>query len=347
MTVLDSETRIDPEEIRETAQRFLANKVERRAAWEGKDAGCAALEAEMAELGWYLLIVPEAQGGLGQSFEALAPIYEEMGRALAPSWLAGTMAAIDVLATGGHAEALSDLVGQGWRIATIVLPAGQTPDHAQVRIVGGADRATHLLLIAADGSAARLIPADAVGVSLVPVETWDRGRAYAALSVEGEQGSLAVDGSLALAVAQAHGDLALAWDSIGAASQCLSETIDYMLGRQQFGRPIASFQALKHRAADHKVALELARALARHASSAFARRSEGWAVLAAQSRILAVEAFRAIGEDAVQMHGGVGFTWEYNCHLFLKRALVNEVMDGTPDQIRDRIAAQVAAQAMG
>jgi len=146
-------------------------------------------------------------------------------------------------------------------------------------------------------------------------------------------------------VLRAHGELALAWDSVGGATQSLAETVEYMLGRQQFGRPIASFQALKHRAADHKVAIELARSLAGHASRVFAVRGEGWQVLAAQARILACEAY-AEQLDRVLSHGGVGFTWEYNPHLFLKRALMNQIIGGAPNDLRDRIAGEVCRLAL-
>ena len=156
-----------------------------------------------------------------------------------------------------------------------------------------------------------------------------------------------IDAALVLPVLRAHLELALAWDSVGGAGQCLTETVEYMLGRQQFGRPIASFQALKHRAADHKVAIELARSLAGRASGLFADRAEGWSAIAAQARILACDAYAAMAEDAIQMFGGVGFTWEYNPHLFLKRALVNRIIGGSPDAVRDRIADEVCSRALG
>ncbi|MDM8010945.1 MAG: acyl-CoA dehydrogenase family protein [Parasphingorhabdus sp.] len=348
MSELDSG--IDTEELRDAARRLLSDKVDRRAPWEDRDGGRAEIESAMSDLGWYLLTIPEELGGLGQNFDSLAPIYEEAGRALLPLWPAGTMAAIDVLAADGSQEALTALQAiaeEGHRIATVILPADASLQSARISMVPGADLATHLLLIPESGDACHLLAADAAGISIEVVETWDRSRSFADVvlsDMPADAVRIALPESLALA--RAHGELALAWDCVGAAEQCLTETVDYMMGREQFGRSIASFQALKHRAADHKVALELARSLAGHASAAYAQKSGGWAEIATQARLMAAGAFRSIAEDSVQLHGGVGFTWEYDCHLFLKRALVNEMLDGAPETLKDRIAEALLERAM-
>lgn len=340
---------IDPEEMREAASRLLSDKVDRRAGYEGKAGGAAALDAEIADLGWYQLTVAEEQGGLGQSFEAIAPIYEEMGRSLAPLWLAGTMSVLDAIsaASGDDAKhAVATAVEESWRIAPIVLAPGQTLHDATLPVVPGAPDASHLLVVEPQGKAS-LVAADAPGVSVVEVETWDLGRSYGEVVLSGASDIVAqFDASQVLPVLRAHGELALAWDSIGGAAQSLAETVDYMLGRRQFDRPIASFQALKHRAADHKVAIEMARSLTGQASRVFATRGDGWQILAAQARILACDAYAAMAEDSVQLHGGVGFTWEYNPHLFLKRALVNRIIGGSADELRDRIAADVCRRVL-
>lgn len=349
MTSAMEDMRIDPEEMRDAARRLLADKVDRRAPWEGKAGSGAALEADVAELGWYQLTVPEAQNGLGQQFDVLAPIYEELGRSLAPLWLSGTMATVDALSTasGDEAErAVAAVVEQGWRIAPIILAEGQGLASASFPMVPGAADATHLFIVDPAGSAV-LVERTATGVHVEAVETWDLGRSYGEVALSNVSDVVCrLDSARVLPVLRAHGELALAWDSIGAASQSMAETVEYMLGRQQFGRPIASFQALKHRAADHKVAIELARSLVTHASDVFATRGKDWAVLATQARILACEAFAAMAEDSIQLFGGVGFTWEYNPHLFLKRALVNQIIGGSPDDLRDRIAGDVCRRAL-
>lgn len=354
MSGIEMDGGIDPEELRDAARRLLADKVDRRGPWEESNAQShgdhrAELENAMTELGWYLLTIPEELGGLGQSFDALAPIYEEAGCALSSLWPAGTMAAIDVLTADGSSEAhaaLQAIAEEGHRVATVILPVGASLQSAHLAMVPGADLATHLLLIPENGDPCELVAVDTAGVSIEPVETWDRSRSFADVVLSDVTDTVRIASPGSLGLARAHAELALAWDCVGAAAQCLTETVDYMLGREQFGRAIASFQALKHRAADHKVALELARSLVTHASAVYARKGSGWAELATQARLLATGAFRAIAEDAVQLHGGVGFTWEYNCHLFLKRALVNEMIDGAPDALNDRIAEKVMQKAM-
>lgn len=349
MTSAMEEMLIDPEEMREAARRLLSDKVERRAPWEDRAGSAATLEANVGELGWYQLTAAEEHGGLGQRFDVLAPIYEELGRSLAPLWLAGTMAAVDALGAAGGVDAenaIADIVEQNWRIAPVILPKGQSLESASLPVVPGATEATHLLIVDQDGSAA-LIGCSASGVAIAEVETWDLGRSYGEVTLTGVSDVLSrFEAGDLLPVLRAHSELALAWDSVGGATQSLAETVEYMQGRQQFGRPIASFQALKHRAADHKVAIELARSLVGHASAVFTVRGEGWQVLAAQARILACDAYAAVTEDSIQLFGGVGFTWEYDPHLFLKRALMNQIIGGSPDELRDRIAGDICREAL-
>ncbi|MGK2286376.1 acyl-CoA dehydrogenase family protein [Pedomonas sp. V897] len=334
---------IDLSELRSTTQRLLADKIERRSPWIGNGRKTEELDRIAAEQGWFMLTAPEDLGGLGQSFVALAPIYEELGRSLAPIWLSGTMAAIDALLVDGSDAAREGVAGVlegGTRIAFVMLPEGQSIGKASLPVVPADENATHFLVVTHDAREARLIPVGVTGLTVKPVETWDLGRGYVEVILDNVADGLVLSQDAAI-TARAHCELALALDCVGASQQCLDETVTYMLGRQQFGRPIASFQALKHRAADLKVAVELARSLANHAAQMFASRSGNWSLLATQARVLATDVFRQVAEDAVQLHGGVGFTWEFNCHLFLKRALMNELLHGTPEQLRDRIAAQI------
>lgn len=344
---------IDPEELREAAKRLLAGKVDRRAGWgEHGTADTASLEAEIAGLGWLLLTMPAARGGMGQSFLALAPIYEELGRSLAPVTIADTMAAVDVLTTDDSVAAGQLLERIATGEARVVAFSWDTDDESvagKFSMVRGAVGATDLLVLPEHGHGpALLIDLLGDGVTIERVDTWDRGRVFGDIRLQGAATrSLAIDASVATQIARAHTDLAMAWESVGAAEQALTDAVAYMGTRQQFGRPIGSFQALKHRAADLKVGLELARALARQASAVYAERAAGWSDLAGQARLLAVDAYRAIAEEAVQFHGGIGFTWEHDCHLFLKRALMNEVLGGVPEQIRDRVAPGIFARALG
>lgn len=338
---------IELDELRDAATRLLADKVDRRAGWNGGTVDAAALDGAMAELGWPLLTIPAARDGLGQRFTALAPIYEEMGRALAPTSFAATMAAVDVLVqdAGDAANVMLGRIGSG-EARLIVGCADAVDGRATLELVPDASAATDLLLIPVqDGEPVRLIGLSEADVRRADV--WDRTRDFADVSVTLDQAAvLDVDAAIARQIARAHLDLALAWDSIGAAQQSLTETVAYMGTRNQFGRPIGSFQALKHRAADHRVAIDVAHALVGHATAAFAARSSGWDHLAGQARLLAVDAFRNVAEDSIQLHGGIGFTWEHDCHLFLKRALMNEVLRETQDVVRDRIAPAIMTRAL-
>lgn len=349
MTSTIDEMRIDPEELRDVAVRLLADKVDRRAGWEGRSEPALDIEAAISELGWYQLNAPEGQGGLGQRFDVLAPIYEELGRSLAPVWLSSTMATVDALQTEGTSTAeamITELVEQGWRIAVAWLEPCQNMTTVALPMVAGAPEATHFLFVG-EGALPVLVARDAPGLTITEVKTWDLGRSWGAVACQGVSDAIyRFETAEASAVLLAHSQLALAWDSVGGAAQCLAETVEYMLGRQQFGRPIASFQALKHRAADHKVAIELARSLVVHATAMFSQRSGGWSTLATQARLLACEAYAAMAEDCIQLFGGVGFTWEYSAHLFLKRALTNQILGGSPDQLRDRVIGSICRQAL-
>jgi alkylation response protein AidB-like acyl-CoA dehydrogenase len=345
---------LDPEELRDAAKRLLADRVERRAGWgkEGAPPDTRALEAEFAGLGWLLLTIPASYGGLGQDFLTLVPIYEEIGRSLSPVTIADTMTAVDVLTVADDSVARDVLERIVDGTARVAVGFAAFFDSASLALglttVRGATGATDLMLLpeSVEGRVA-LVDLRGTGVAVKSAATWDRGRVFGDITLNDVKGrTLAIDVREATQIARAHADLAMAWDSIGAAEQALAEAVAYMCTRQQFGRPVGSFQALKHRAADLKVGLELARALARRASDLYAERAEGWNDCAGQARLLAVDSFRAIAEEAVQFHGGIGFTWEHDCHLFLKRALMNEMLGETPEQIRDRVAGGIFTRAL-
>jgi alkylation response protein AidB-like acyl-CoA dehydrogenase len=136
-----------------------------------------------------------------------------------------------------------------------------------------------------------------------------------------------------------HAALALACDGLGLADAVLTLTVDYLKTRVQFGKPIGSFQALKHRCANHKVALEATRAMTYEAVRHWAEGRSDAAARSSLAKAHACEMAAVIATDAVQLHGGIGFTWEHSCHLFLKRAKLNEALFGTRAAHEDRAAA--------
>lgn len=348
---MDIET-IDPEELRDAASRLLGDMVVRRAPYDDKDANREGLFAAMAEQGWLLLTLPAEMDGLGQSLVQLGPIYEEMGKALSPVVLAPTLAALELLA-GDASEALAELAGAiagGEALVTVAT------DASGVTVSGSAlsgslpglladEGASHLLVLVDDGQA-WLVDLAGSGVTVTRNDTWDRSRAVLDIALDGAAATAALnapDAALTDRV-RAHLDLAIGWDCVGGHARILDETLDYLRTRKQFDRPIGSFQALKHRAADHKVDLEVARGALRNATAAFAANRRADAVaLAGGARLIAEQAYRYMAEDAIQLHGGIGFTWEHDCHLFLKRAILNELLGGRARERRDRIAPAVIA----
>ncbi|MBN9062311.1 MAG: acyl-CoA/acyl-ACP dehydrogenase [Rhizobiales bacterium] len=343
-------------ELAVIARRFLAEQARRRAPYETTASqACLSLTPKAAELGWFLLATPEERGGLGQDFAALGALYRELGRALSPLPLMTAMMAVHALreASSDYANAMLDSIGAGDAVVGAQLPHGgavhvsSAPDgfvldgrlsHALLP-----DGATHLLLQAdlAGEPAVLLIVLDG-GVAIKRHEIWDRTRELADVVFTGVRASaeaILAKGEQAvrlIADRSAHFDLALACDCVGGAEQILDETVEYTRTRRQFGREIGSFQALKHRCADMKTELEAAKALTARAASAIDS-SDRAAVIAAGAKILAAQTYRAIAMDAVQMHGGIGFTWEHDCHLFLKRALLNEALGGSPEDYKDRL----------
>ncbi|MEN9932996.1 MAG: hypothetical protein RIS17_1569 [Pseudomonadota bacterium] len=343
---MDIET-IDPEELRDAASRMLGDMVQRRAPYdEGKSADREGLYGAMVEQGWLLLTVPAEMDGLGQSFAALAPIYEELGKAIAPVVLAPSIATLELMAfnpTDALTELAAGIAGGEVRVAVA--------EQGSVSVAGGkltgsltgvlADEgATHLVLLGTDGQA---WIADLSAASVTSPESWDRSRILLDIALDG----VAADAALASADpaatdrVRAHLDLAIAWDNVGGHAKILEETLDYLRTRKQFDRAIGSFQALKHRAADHKVALDVARGAARNATRAYAAGDADAVTVAGQARLVTEAAYRGMAEDSVQLHGGIGFTWEHDCHLFVKRAILNEFLYGRANERRDRLAPAV------
>lgn len=357
-TLMDDPIVIDPEEIRDAAKRLLTDHVDQRAPYaEPPQDIAASLFDKMNELGWPLLCVPERMDGLGQSFAALAPIYEEMGRVTSPVALFPALASLEVLtldAAGEKAHELAVGVATGEcqvavaidRANAVTIDGGRLS--GVLRSVPADQGVSHILVLQAqDGPGAVLVDLSATGVTVERPEMWDRSRPVIDVTLSDAQGTvLSGIPADALNRVRGHIDLALAWDSLGGARRSLDETVAYMLTRQQFGRPIGSFQALKHRAADHKVAIEVAAALLRDATQAFVENVPGATERAGQARLLANDAYHAMAEDSVQLHGGIGFTWEHDCHVFLKRALLNEMLFGTPDERRDALAPAIVARAL-
>jgi alkylation response protein AidB-like acyl-CoA dehydrogenase len=319
-------------------------------------ARCAPLWRKAADLGWFALLTPEAQGGLGLGRAAAAVLYEELGRVTAPLPILGALAVTDILnGFGDEAQKAS------WAPR---LAAGETatfsveeltPDWTGLRLnedgltgnadelLDGAEAAVLLTPVRlADGM--RWTLAETRGVAMQRAEMVDRTRSLASARLDSVQASVLLGAADDIARAlRTHVCMAIACDSVGGAKAVLELTVKYLMTREQFGKPIGSFQALKHRCAEHKVAIEAADALLEEAVARWDRDDGDAELYALLAKSVASETYAVVATDAVQLHGGIGFTWEHACHLYLKRAKLNQALLGGVAAPHDRAARLLVA----
>lgn len=352
-----SEFEIDVEELRDGVRKLLSTESDShtvRSIIEGDAARRDALWQQVAELGWLGLAIDEAYGGLAQGPAQLGVLYEELGRHLTPLPIVSTVLvaqAIQLAGTEEQKQAWLESIATGERSATTSFAAGAALEVSEL-----AEGAT------VSGRLPAVVDADLVYLLLLPVRSAKGEQAL--LLVERNNPQLKVewkpsvdetrrlcdvqvedliitsDNLLPLtaeqqAIVTNRLCLAIACDSVGGAARILEETVEYMKTREQFGRPIGSFQALKHRCATWKILQEAASALCGQAVLA---EGEVWA---SRAKYYSCDAYSAIAGDAIQLHGGIGFTWEHDCHLYFKRAKLNQVLLGDSAAHKDSIARQV------
>jgi alkylation response protein AidB-like acyl-CoA dehydrogenase len=328
---------MDRTELQDAARRLLAS-----AGLTPDPAKCWPL---IVEAGWLGLAVPEALGGLGQGWPALGVLYAELGRVLAPAGFLASMLALQAIceapAFAGRAawlervmagEPVTASLSPGSRIAWTEADGGARLS-GRIEAAAEAD-AARWLLISSDEVCA-LLSLDQPGIAREPRRRWDETRSLFDLRLEGARAeAVLARGPAAATLARilaVHLDLALAADGLGGADALLAMTVDYLQTRRQFGRPLAMFQALKHRCADLKAKLAAAEALfwrlaeGRGGSGLDALTEAG----ALKSHVGAV--YGDVGEEAIQLHGGIAMTAEHPCHLFVKRALANTALGGEAD----------------
>lgn len=320
-----------------------------------------------AELGVLGLAVPESRGGSDGTLVDLAVAVEEFGAALACGPLFGTVyltiPALVAASEGTGAGLLSDLV-EGSRTAAVAFadaagafdPArvsvAATPDGDEWTVTGSAGRvvdgaAADVLLIAANGPNGVLLLAvdtGAAGVERRPLVTLDLTRPQADFVFSSAPAKLIAGTDEAQRViehALQVGSALLAVEQVGASQHLLNLTVDYAKSRLQFGRPIGSFQAVKHRLADMLVDVEHARSTAYHAVWALTDGSDDPALATSIAQATCSAAFTRIATDTIQLHGGIGFTWEYQAQLYYKRAFTDAQLLGSAEQHRARIAELV------
>ena len=336
--------------IRETARSFLAEQVgsaRLRAAMASAEGWDRALwQSISAELGWPGITVPEAFGGLGLGWVELAILMEESGRVMLPApFFAGIGLALPAILSGGDAvqqAALLPGIASGETIATLCLIGSDTHFEADT-LTGTAspvlygDSADLLVVALPDGRMA-VLPAETPGITSERLVHLDPTRPSCKINFD--QVAIGPEQMLGAALDQALalGAIMLAAEQTGAAERCLDMTVDYAKTRVQFGRAIGSFQAVKHRLADLMVLVESAKSAVYYAACTADEDPAGLREAASIARTYASETFLACAGEAIQLHGGIGFTWDYDAQLYFKRARTDATLLGDPAQHRERIA---------
>lgn len=334
-------------ELRESAREVVAGFGRR--ADEGK------VWDRLVELGWLLVAVPEELGGLGQGRAGAGVLYSELGRGVIGATYLPAMLVLDAICQSelAYRQAWIERIAGGEFVAAALAAGDVFGGHSKLngvaRAVPFADEASHILVCAPDCVA--LAPADCSGVELVRRPTWDETRALfdvcftdVALSAD----LILASGSAANRLSDnlaAHRDLALAADSVGGAAALLDMVVEYLCTRRQFGRPLALFQALKHRCADLKAQIAAAEAMLNHALARAEGAEADAALTAKMAKQLACAVYATTAEEAVQLHGGIAMTSEHNCHLYLKRALLNQHLGAGGDSEARAVGAALLGAA--
>ena len=329
-----------------------------------------------AELGWASMLVPEELGGgsvSGDGVADLSLIAEQVGRTVAPGPLhpVNTVLAglVDAENAGTHADTIEALVAgeliaswavyeprRGWNplettVTATTADGGFRIDGTKDRVEAGTDSDVFLVVARIDDELRQfLVPADAAGVTVEAQESIDLVKRYARVTFDGvEVDADAVVGlasqTAALVARQAQvAQVLQCAEIVGALDTVLGFTIQWALDRYSFGRPLASYQALKHRFADMKIWLEAIRATTRAAIVAVGSRADDADLLASVAKSYVGEHAAPMLQHCVQLHGGIGVTWEHDLHLFVRRVTLYRSMFGTPEEHNLRVYAHAEAQ---
>lgn len=324
--------------------------IESPAGWD------EALWASLAgDLGFAGLMVPEAYGGSGLGAVEMALVLEETGSALAavPFFETAVLGAQAILLAGSeaqHAALLPELAAGRTRTAFAFTPAtGSELRLQQGRLSGTADFVTFahvadLLIVATYDDRLLALPVTTPGISIERQPNLDLTRPFARVTFDAvtvaEAAVLNNGGSAELATKRllAVAAALLAAEQTGGAAFCLSSTVAYAKQRVQFGRPIGSFQAVKHELADMMVLVEAARSAALYAAAAIDEGSAELFEAAAVARVWCSDAYQHCAAEAIQLHGGIGFTWEHHAHLYFKRARSSSTWFGDAAVHREKLA---------
>ncbi|MEM7142410.1 MAG: acyl-CoA dehydrogenase family protein [Actinomycetota bacterium] len=362
----------EQEQLREFVRSFLEDKSAEDAVREQMDTEQGYDDAvwnQMAEqMGLQALAIPEEFGGQGFGFVEQVVVLEEMGRALlcAPYFSSCVLAANAILQSGDD-DAKKDLlpgIASGetraalafteesgrWDEGGITLQASGggdawTLDGTKMYVLDG--HTANLIIVAARtdaGVSLFSVDADAEGLTRTALSTMDQTRKQAKLEFSGVSASLIGEDGAGWSTMETVLDLAavaLAAEQVGGAQMCLDMSVEYAKVRVQFGRPIGSFQAIKHKCADMLLEVESAKSAAYYAGWCAAEMNDELAQVASLAKSYCSEAYFHAAAENIQIHGGIGFTWEHPAHLYFKRAKSSELLFGDPTYHRELLAQRI------
>ena len=345
----------DQRAIQRTAKEFLASAYRpeeiRRLALEDERGFTDEQWAAIVELGWPGIAVAEEDGGLGLGIVELSVLQEQLGYALAPTPFLSTVAAALLLsATGGAEEELARIASGEERATVAVFDAdgGRSPDESTLEPDGSSLTGTKIavadagsadwLVVAAAGGRHFLVSAKADGVTITPTEPLDPTRKLFAVELDGAQGRELGGEPAAITRAYRAIATAVAAESVGVAQRALDMAVEYAKDRKQFGRPIGAYQAVSHACAQMLLETEGARSATLYAAWALDHEPDTGPLAASMAKAYASDAGWRVTASSLQVHGGIGFTWEHDLHFFLKRARANYHAWGDPRWHRSRVA---------
>lgn len=358
----------EQKQLKDQARRFLSERSDRgvvRAVLN--DAGKSFdrdLWTAVAEMGWLGAAIPEEFGGLGLGKLELCVLAEEMGRALAPIPFSSTAYFFTeaLLKAGSQAQksAVLPQVAEGGVIGAFAIsegPGAPAPGSIQTLFDGAVltgvkipvtdgDIATHAVVLAREGQSLSLVLVDLrqEAVTRETLTTLDPTRGHARLTFRGARAERLGPAGEGWDLAEAVLDRAavlIAFEQVGGAQACLDMAVDYAKGRYAFSRQIASFQAIKHKLADMYVAIEVARSNTYYGAWALSTDASELPLAAAAARVAACDAYYLASKENIQTHGGMGFTWEVDCHLFYRRAKLLSVQAGAPGVWKEKLVRRL------
>ncbi len=364
----------EQELLRKTARDFLAEHASMkrvREIMEGPESQCAELWRRMADLGWLGLALPEDCGGAGLTMIELGIVLEELGRCLAPvPFLPTAIAATAVLEAGAESQKQNWLarIAAGRTRATLAiseergteepgdlaLTARRSSDGWQLdgrKLFVPDARIADLLVVLArtggegvEGLGLFLVPRETPGLSIEPMHSMDLLRplddvAFREVRLPPDALLGGVDDAWpVIERVQDRARVMICAEMVGGAEKCMEDSVRYAKERIQFGKPIGINQAIKHKCADMLFEVESAKSITYYAAWAASEANDEAPLAAAMAKSYVSDAYRHVAAENIQIHGGVGFTWEYDCHLYFKRAKSDESWLGDGSHHRERVA---------